>query len=158
MIGPLPPAVLQVASSASEPAQSVLPVRPADDPRAGTGVELSRAARPIPDDTGQRGIEGAIAATESTIRMTEEVARRDRDRLERYPVEMEELRATLGTTKDASVMAETKQKLAQLHTAFGAARARLSEHDATWPEQRATLQRQIDGYRTELARTAYGQL
>ena len=158
MLGPVTPAAPQVASSAVEPAQAAQPIRPSDDPRAGTSVELGRAPRPIPGDGGQRGIEGAIAAKENTIRMTEEVARRDRARLERYPAEMENLQSRIDASGDAVEQADLEQKLNAYGTALDAAQARLVAYETQWPDQRAGLETQISQEKTALAKAAYGQV
>lgn len=158
MIGPIPPVLPQVASAATEPTQTSAPIRPVEDQRSGTAIDIVRAVRPIPDDTGQRGIEGAIAAKENTIRMAEEVARRDRDRLTRYPDEMAGLKQALASSNDPAAQVNIGEKLGQLDTALTAAKTRIAEHDATWPDKRAALETEIAGYRTQLARTGYSQL
>ena len=158
MIGPVFPSLPQVASSAAEPGQVAAPVRPAEDPRAGTGVETRQAATPIPEGSRQRGLEGAIAATEARIQLTEEVARRDRDRLERYPAEMDALRSAIDASADDLARSGLTERLGQFETALSAAEARMSVYQQDWPEQRTALETQIAGYKTQLAKAAYGQL
>jgi len=158
MIGALPPTLPQVASAAVEPAQAAAAPRPADDPRAGTAVELGQAARPIPGDGGQRGIEGAIAATQNQIFMTEAAADRDRARLERYPAEIQGLQAQISEASSEADRATLGERLSGLQNSMGAAQQRLAEYDANWPEQRAQLESQISSYKSQLAGLAYSQL
>ena len=158
MLGPVSPSFPQVPNAASEPAQAAQQVAPADDPRAGTGVETRRAARPIPDDGGQRGIEGAIAAKENTIRMTEEVARRDRQRLERYPAEMDGLRNKIASTGDPTERARLDETLGELTVSLEATKARLAAYETDWPGERAALEERIAADKTALAKAAYGQV
>ena len=158
MLGPVSPSFPQVPNAASEPAQASQPIAPADDPRAGTGVETRRAARPIPGDGGQRGIEGSIAGKENTIRMTEEVARRDRQRLERYPTEMSGLRDRIASSSDPAEQARLSEMLGQITSSLEATKSRLAAYETDWPEQRAALEQRITAEKTALAKAAYGQV
>lgn len=159
MIGPVStPLLPQTLRSVAEPLQVAPAPVPAEDPRAGQGVETPRAVRPIPEDLGQRGIEGAIAATENTIRMTEEVARRDRDRLERYPVEIETLRSQVAASTEPDQRAALTERVSLVETALSAATTRLADYEATWPDRRAALEAQVVSYKTQLAKAAYGQM
>lgn len=158
MLGPVTPALPQVASSAAEPSQTASGLRPAEDPRAGTGVEVARAVKPIPEDTGQRGIEGAIAARQNQIHVTESAAARDRARLERYPAELQGLQAQINATEDPQAKAGLGERLGSLQNAYGATQKRLEAFEANWPAQKAALQEQIAAQQTRLAKAGYAQL
>lgn len=157
MIGPITPALPQVASSAPEPAQAPVAPRASEDPRAGTGVESRSAPKPIPEDTGQRGIEGAIAARKNQIYQTEQAAERDRARLERYPAEMQGLQAQLKTAAPEA-RAGLSERLSQLQTTYGATQKRVAAFEAHWPAEKAQLQEQIASQQLRLAQAGYAQL
>lgn len=158
MIGPIASPLPLVASSAAEPAQAPLGLRAAEDPRAGTSVETARAAKPIPEDTGQRGIEGAIAARQTRIYQTESAAERDRARLERYPAEMQGLKAQLAGATDTEARTSLSERLTGLQNAYGATQKRVADFEANWPTQKAELQEQIADQQMRLAQIGYAQL
>lgn len=160
MIGPVTPNLPQANTSGQ--AANAVPLapaeRPGDTPRLGTAVVTRRPVRPIPEGLDLRGLEGAIAAQQNKIFQAENAAARDRERLDRYPVELAGLKAQFGTATEDGQRAEIRQRINQLEGAFTAVQTRLAQHDTHWPEKKAMLSHQIEVQQRQLAEAGYQQV